>query len=182
MFLRSRNAAFSALVKLSCRIWAPILDTASLCSVQSAVLVFARFWASALPASNVRSRLFMYSRSMPNFRGAVFPATSTRGPSCGYTLFLWSLARRRVWCGRDCRSSLYKETYVLQLIERRFRRGKTGSLVPAVTKYACILTPALLWHSYVHFTFGSPRFGTNFGWPFSGCAYCHPRSNKNVVS
>ncbi|PYM02087.1 MAG: hypothetical protein DMF19_04260 [Verrucomicrobia bacterium] len=63
---------------------------------------------------------------------------------------------------------LTKETYVLQLIERSFHRGKTGSLAPAVIKYACILVPALLWHSYVHFIFGPPQFGTNFGWPFSG--------------
>jgi hypothetical protein len=63
---------------------------------------------------------------------------------------------------------LTKETYVLQLIERPFHRGKTGSLAPAVIKYACILVPTLLWHSYVHFTFGPPQFGTNFGWPFSG--------------
>jgi len=63
---------------------------------------------------------------------------------------------------------LTKETYVLQLIERPFHRGKTGSLAPAATKYACILVPALLWHSYVHFTFGPTQFGPNFGWPFSG--------------
>ena len=63
---------------------------------------------------------------------------------------------------------LTKETYILQLIERSFRRGKTGSLAPAMTKYACILVPALLWHSYVHFTFGPTHFGTNVGWPFSG--------------
>src|SRR6266480_2202944 len=63
---------------------------------------------------------------------------------------------------------LTKETYVLQLLERRFRRAETESLAPAAAKYACILAPALLWHSYVHFTFGSPQFGTNFAWPFSG--------------
>jgi hypothetical protein len=63
---------------------------------------------------------------------------------------------------------LTKETYVLQVVERRFRRGETWGLAPAFTKYACILLPALLWHSYVHFTFGPAHFRTNFGWPFSG--------------
>ena len=63
---------------------------------------------------------------------------------------------------------LTKETYVLQVVERRFRRGETWGLAPALTKYACILLPALLWHAYVHFTFGPAHFRTNFGWPFSG--------------
>ena len=63
---------------------------------------------------------------------------------------------------------LTKETYVLQLVERRFRRGKTGSIAAAMTKYGCILVPVLLWHGYVRFTFGPTHFGANFGWPFSG--------------
>ena len=40
--------------------------------------------------------------------GCVFSATRTRGPSCSYTLFLWSVARRRLCCGRDCRGSPYQ--------------------------------------------------------------------------
>jgi hypothetical protein len=63
---------------------------------------------------------------------------------------------------------LTKETYALQVIERRFGSGATRNLALAATKYACILLPAFLWHLYVRYTFGSPRFGTNFGWPFSG--------------
>ena len=93
------------MAKLSCRIWAPLLDSASLRPVQSAILVFARFLAPALPASNVTSRLFMYSRSLHKFRGAVFAAKGTAGPSCGYTLLLWGVADRKICSGRDCRSS-----------------------------------------------------------------------------
>jgi hypothetical protein len=64
---------------------------------------------------------------------------------------------------------LTKESYILQLVERPFHGGKTGSVAPVVIKYACILIPALLWHFYVHVTFGFAQFGrTNFGWPFSG--------------